>query len=55
MNKHFGAQVYNQAIADSHSIFTFPNVRFAILTEGMLRIEYHPDGKFDDRPSQVFW
>lgn len=55
MNKHFGAQVYNQAIADSHSIFTFPNVRFAILTEGMLRIEYHPDGKFDNRPSQVFW
>lgn len=30
-------------------------VRFTVLSERMIRMEYHPDGLFEDRPSQVFW
>lgn len=55
MKSYFDTQVYDQAIANPQSIFTFSNARFTILTERMLRIEYHPDGNFDDRPTQVFW
>jgi alpha-glucosidase (family GH31 glycosyl hydrolase) len=32
-----------------------PNVRFSLLTERLIRMEYSPSGEFEDHPSQVFW
>lgn len=31
------------------------NLRFTILTERLIRLEYHPDGCFEDRASQAIW
>ena len=30
-------------------------VRFSLLTARLLRLEFSPDGRFEDRPSQTFW
>ena len=30
-------------------------VRFTILTPRLIRMEYAPDGRFEDRASQTFW
>ncbi|MFO7664534.1 MAG: glycoside hydrolase family 31 protein, partial [Chloroflexota bacterium] len=30
-------------------------VRFTLLTSRLIRMEYDPDGRFEDRPSQAFW
>jgi hypothetical protein len=46
---------YQEAICISDMTFLFPEVRFSLLTATILRIEYSPDGVFEDRPSQVFW
>lgn len=35
--------------------FSFPTVRFTLLTQRLLRIEINKKGIFEDRPSQVFW
>jgi alpha-glucosidase (family GH31 glycosyl hydrolase) len=32
-----------------------PEVRFTVLTSRLLRLEYSPVDRFEDRPSQVFW
>ena len=32
-----------------------PQVRFTVLTSRLLRLEYSPAGRFEDRPSQTFW
>lgn len=40
---------------NSQSVITYGNARFTILTSRLIRIEYDPEGLFDDRPSQVFW
>ena len=32
-----------------------PQVRFTVLTSRLLRLEYSPSGRFEDRPGQVFW
>ena len=29
--------------------------RFTLLTSRLIRIEYDPNGRFEDRPSQIFW
>jgi alpha-glucosidase (family GH31 glycosyl hydrolase) len=42
-------------IADKDAVILGPNVRFSILTDHIIRMEYSPDGDFEDRPSQVFW
>lgn len=44
-----------QAIANPKSVFSFSNTRFSILTSRFIRIEYSPNGFFEDRPSQQFW
>ncbi|HEX2619972.1 MAG TPA: TIM-barrel domain-containing protein, partial [Phototrophicaceae bacterium] len=31
------------------------NTRFTVLTDRLIRMEYHPEGCFEDRPSQAFW
>ena len=41
--------------ANRKAIVAVPNVRFAVLTDRIIRIEYSNDNIFEDRPSQVFW
>ncbi len=37
------------------AVVTAGNVRFTVLTDRLLRLEYSPDGLFEDRPSQMAW
>jgi alpha-glucosidase (family GH31 glycosyl hydrolase) len=40
---------------EPESVVRGPQVRFTVLTSRLLRLEYAPAEKFEDRPSQVFW
>lgn len=42
-------------IADPKAILRQGPVRFTVLTDRLIRMEYDPQGKFEDRPSQAFW
>ena len=42
-------------VANAKAVVTVPNVRFTVLTDRIIRIEYSKENKFEDRPSQVFW
>ncbi|HPS32068.1 MAG TPA: glycoside hydrolase family 31 protein [Anaerolineaceae bacterium] len=42
-------------LANPLAVLTSGNVRFTILKSRLIRIEYAPNGQFEDRPSQVFW
>lgn len=42
-------------IAGPDAIVTAKNVRFTVLTDRVVRLEYSKDDRFEDRPSQAFW
>jgi alpha-glucosidase (family GH31 glycosyl hydrolase) len=42
-------------LANPGAVVTAKNVRFTVLTNRLLRLEYSADNSFEDRPSQVFW
>jgi alpha-glucosidase (family GH31 glycosyl hydrolase) len=42
-------------VANPKAIVAVPNVRFTVLTDRIIRIEFNKDNIFEDRPSQVFW
>jgi alpha-glucosidase (family GH31 glycosyl hydrolase) len=42
-------------VANPGAIVQVPNVRFTILTDRIIRIEFSRENLFEDRPSQVFW
>lgn len=42
-------------VADPDGMVELPFLRITILTPIVFRIEYNPNRKFEDRPSQVFW
>jgi alpha-glucosidase (family GH31 glycosyl hydrolase) len=42
-------------IARHKSMVKIGKLRISILTSRLLRIEYSPDGRYEDRPSQAFW
>lgn len=44
-----------QPVANPKAIVSVPNVRFTVLTDRIIRIEFSRDNSFEDRPSQVFW
>lgn len=48
-------QVRFDPVADPAAVVQTANARFTILTSRLLRMEYSPDGRFEDRPSQAFW
>ena len=50
---HFRLDV--QPAADPAAIVTAPRARFTMLTSRLLRLEYSPADRFEDRASQVFW
>ena len=41
--------------ADPRAMVTAGKARFTVLTSRLIRMEYSPEGHFEDRPSQVFW
>lgn len=41
--------------ARAEAVISGPQVRFTVLTSRLIRLEYAPDGVFEDRPSQAFW
>jgi len=42
-------------VANAKAIVAAPNVRFTVLMDRIIRMEYSKDDIFEDRPSQVFW
>jgi alpha-glucosidase (family GH31 glycosyl hydrolase) len=44
-----------EPLADPKAMVHGPQVRFTILTDRLIRMEYSPSGDFEDRPSQIFW
>ena len=41
--------------ANPDAVVRAPFVRFSVLTDRIIRIEYSAENTFEDRPSQVFW
>ncbi|MCJ7626577.1 MAG: glycoside hydrolase family 31 protein [Anaerolineaceae bacterium] len=44
-----------QPQADPAAIIEQNDVRFSVLTSRLMRLEYSPEGVFEERPSQAFW
>lgn len=44
---------YEQAKSKEKAIFKGKTYRITVLTERLVRLEYHPDGIFEDRPTQL--
>ncbi|MBK9051663.1 MAG: DUF5110 domain-containing protein [Chloroflexi bacterium] len=42
-------------IASKEAIVIQDQIRFTVLTSRLIRLEFSPDGQFEDRPSQAFW
>jgi hypothetical protein len=42
-------------VAHPEAVITDGNARFTVLGPRLIRMEYSPDGRFEDRPSQAFW
>lgn len=53
MPDHF--QLAFQPVAHADAVIRCGQARFTVLTDRLLRLEYHPDGQFIDRPSQEVW
>ncbi len=44
-----------RAIANKEAVVERGNARFTVLTERLIRLEYHPSAQFEDRATQSFW
>lgn len=42
-------------VANPDAVVAAQNVRFTVLTDRLMRLEYSEDNSFEDRPSQAFW
>ncbi|MBI5353940.1 MAG: DUF5110 domain-containing protein [Chloroflexi bacterium] len=42
-------------VASPEAVVTAKNVRFTVLTDRLIRLEYSKNEHFEDRPSQAFW
>src|SRR5512139_1964508 len=42
-------------VPNADAVVTAKNVRFTVLTDRLIRLEYSKDERFEDRPSQAFW
>jgi alpha-glucosidase (family GH31 glycosyl hydrolase) len=52
---HTSFEFHTCPLADPDAVILGPNVRISVLTSRLLRLEFDPQGKFEDRPSQAFW
>src|SRR5687767_9027723 len=50
---HFKLDAAPAAAPDA--VVVSSGARFTVLTDRLIRLEYHPDGLFEDRPSLTFW
>jgi hypothetical protein len=48
-------QPHADPAADPAAVVRGPHVRFTVLTGRLIRLEYSPDGVFEERASQAFW
>jgi len=48
-------QIQFAPLADEAAVVRGPQVRFTVLTARLIRLEFDPAQRFEDRPSQVFW
>jgi alpha-glucosidase (family GH31 glycosyl hydrolase) len=48
-------QIQFDPLPNPEAVVANQNVRFCLLTERLIRMEYSPSGEFEDQPSQVFW
>ncbi len=44
-----------EPVAREEAVITGPDCRITVLTPRLLRLEHHPDGDFEDRPTQLVW
>src|SRR5262245_44317463 len=44
-----------EPIASSDAVIQSDTLRFTMLTDRLLRLEYHPQGRFEDRATQAIW
>ncbi len=51
--EHFKLNV--EPLAAAEAVVQVGHARFTVLTERLIRLEYHPDDRFEDRASQAFW
>lgn len=51
----FSVQSQYNPVPEPGAVVSGPQVRFTVLTSRLLRLEYSPAGRFEDRPSQAFW
>lgn len=42
-------------LANPKAVFYAGKMRFTVLKSRLIRMEYAPDGHFEDRPTQIFW
>lgn len=52
LGEHFKVD-YNKAKANEKNIFKGEKYRITVLTERLIRLEYHPNGIFEDRPTKI--
>lgn len=45
----------SRPLADPKAVVQTPHARFTVLTPQLIRLEYSPEGQFEDRASQAFW
>ena len=48
-------QIEFDPLPNPKAVVTAPNVRFTVLADRLIRMEYSPSGYFEDHPSQTFW
>lgn len=51
--EHFNLKF--RAVANPDAVLQLGNARFTMFSQRLIRMEYHPDGKFEDRATQTFW
>ena len=51
--EHFKLDLRPLAAADA--VVQAGHARFTVLTDRLIRLEYHAEGRFEDRASQAFW
>ena len=48
-------QIQFDPLPNPRAVVLAPNVRFTLLTERLIRMEFSPSGEFEDHPTQTFW
>ena len=44
---------YTKAVSDKKAVAQGPNYRISVITERIIRLEFSPNGQFNDKPTQL--